>query len=376
MEFELSKPQKLLQQSARELFARECPSKRVRDLMATDTALHPELWSAVADQGWLGTHLPESCGGLGLGAVELAVVAEEMGRACFPGPFLGTIWAATLLAEANPKSKHLEPLTTGEAKGAVALIEPDTGWNPSEVQLKATPDGKGYKLSGRKSFVLDAGVADVILCVARTGDGLAVLSVPTSTAGVKISATLPLDPTRKLYDVEFSDVAVGADDVVAVTAEAEKALARSMHVATLTVAADMLGGMQWILETAVEYAKTRKQFGKTIGTFQSVQHMCADMLLWTESSRSAIYFAAWVLDAEPADAARAVSLAKAYASDAAREVANRGVQVHGGIGFTWEHDLQLYYKRSKASEVLFGDAGYHRARIADLEFDKAQATRA
>jgi alkylation response protein AidB-like acyl-CoA dehydrogenase len=373
MEFELSKPQRLLQQSARELFARECPSKRVRDLMATDTALHPELWAAVADQGWLGTHLAESCGGLGLGTVELAVVAEEMGRACFPGPFLGTIWAATLLAAANSKSKHLESLATGQARGAVALLEPETGWDPAEVQLQAAPHANGFKLSGRKSFVLDAGTADVIVCAARSGEGLVLLNVPAKSAGVTVSATRPLDPTRKLHEVEFADAAVGAEDVVATGPEAERALARSIQVATLAVCADMLGGMQWILETAVEYAKTRKQFGKTIGTFQSVQHMCADMLLWTESSRSAVYYAAWMLDAEPNDAAWAVSLAKAYASDAAREVANRGVQVHGGIGFTWEHDLQLYYKRSKASEVLFGDAAYHRARIAELEFDKVGA---
>ena len=131
----------------------------------------------------------------------------------------------------------------------------------------------------------------------------------------------------------------------------------------------MLGGMQWILEDTVEYAKTRQQFGKTIGSFQAVQHMCADMLLWTESSRSAIYFAAWAFDAEPEGAERAIAIAKAYTSDASREVANRGVQVHGGIGFTWEHDLQLYYKRSKASEILFGDAAYHRARVAELAFD-------
>ncbi len=140
-----------------------------------------------------------------------------------------------------------------------------------------------------------------------------------------------------------------------------------MQVGALVVCADMLGGMQWIIEDAVEYAQTRQQFGKVIGSFQAVQHMCADMLLWTgKSARSAIYFAAWALDAEPASAARAVTTAKIYTSDASREVANRGVQVHGGIGFTWEHDLQLYYKRSKASEILFGDASYHRARMADL----------
>ena len=151
MEFELSKPQKLLQQSARDLFARECPAKRVRELMATETAYHPELWSAVADQGWLGMQLPESCGGLGLGTVELAVVAEEMGRACFPGPFLGSIWAGTLIAEANAKSKHLEPLATGEAKGAVALLEPETLWNPAEVQLKPRQMAADSSSAGAKA---------------------------------------------------------------------------------------------------------------------------------------------------------------------------------------------------------------------------------
>jgi alkylation response protein AidB-like acyl-CoA dehydrogenase len=368
MEFDLSKPQKLLQQSARDLFARECPAKRVRELMATDTALHPELWSAVADQGWLGIHLDESHGGLGLGTVELAVVAEEMGRACFPGPFLGSLWAATLMAEAGGKSQHLKRLTSGESKGAVALLEPDTGWNPAETQLKAVAAGDGLALDGRKSFVLDAGVADVIVCVARTNDGLALVAVPAKTPGVKVTATPALDPTRKLYDVALAGVRVEADDVLAVGRQAERALERSMQVVTLAIAADMLGGMQWILSNSVEYAKTRQQFGKVIGSFQAVQHMCADMLLWTESSRSAIYFAAWALGAEGDSAARAVSTAKAYASDASREVANRGVQVHGGIGFTWEHDLQLYYKRSKASEIMLGDATYHRARLADMAF--------
>jgi alkylation response protein AidB-like acyl-CoA dehydrogenase len=273
------------------------------------------------------------------------------------------------VAEASPKCKHVEPLASGAAKGTVALLEPNTGWNPGEVQLKAARDGKGFKLSGKKSFVLDAASADLVVCVARGGEGLMLLAIPTKTGGVKITPIAPLDPTRKLYDVELDGVAVGPDDVLAVGPAADQALARSMQVAALVVAADMLGGMQWIVETAVEYAKTRQQFGKTIGTFQAVQHMAADMLLLTESSRSAVYYAAWALADEPSDAARAVSLAKAYASDASREVANRGVQIHGGIGFTWEHDLQLYYKRSKASEVLFGDAAYHRELLAAVAFD-------
>ncbi len=371
MEFDLSKPQKLLQKSARDLFARACPAKKVRALMATDTAFDPDLWSAVADQGWLGIHLSEANGGLGLGPVDLAVVGEEMGRACFPGPFLGTVWAATLIAEANAASPHLHSLTAGETKGAVALLEPDASWDPFEVRLQARQEGQGYQLTGRKLFVSDAGVADVIVCIANVGPDPAIFAVPAQAPGVSIKSTPGMDQTRKLYDVTFESVNVGRDGVLAVGETARRALERSMQVATIFVCADMLGGMQWMLEDAVEYAKTRQQFGKPIGSFQAVQHMCADMLLWTESARSAIYFAAWAIDAEPENAARFVSTAKVYTSDASREVANRGVQVHGGIGFTWEHDLHLYYKRSKASEILFGDASYHRAQLADLVFGAA-----
>jgi alkylation response protein AidB-like acyl-CoA dehydrogenase len=370
MEFDLSKPQRLLQQSARELFARECPAKRVRELMATETAFDPQLWNTVAEQGWLGIHLDEAAGGLGLGTVELAVVAEEMGRACFPGPFLGTLWAATLIAGAQANLKHLEPLATGAAKGAVALVEPSGSWCPGQVELEATPAaGGGLKLGGRKSFVIDADVADLFVCVARTRDGLALVAVDAKSKGVQVTPHAALDATRKFADVDFDNVVVTGENVLAQGAAARAALDRSLDVATLVAAADMLGGMQWIIEDAVEYAKTRQQFGKVIGSFQAVQHMCADMLLLTESSRSAIYYAAWALDAEPASAARHVAIAKAYASDASREVANRGVQVHGGIGFTWEHDLQLYYKRSKASEVLFGDSAWHRGRVAAMAFD-------
>jgi alkylation response protein AidB-like acyl-CoA dehydrogenase len=365
MEFDLSKPQKLMQQSARDLFTRACPAKKVRELMTTDTAYDAELWSAVAEQGWLGIHLSEASGGLGLGVVDLAAVGEEMGRACLPGPFLGTVWAATLIAEANPSSKHLQSLTAGESKGAVALLETDASWDLSAVRMQAKPDGKGYQLTGRKSFVSDAGVADVIVLVGRMGADLALFAMPARISGVSIKPTPGLDQTRKLYDVIFEGVTLGAESVLAVGEAAARALDRSMQVATLLICADMLGGMQWIMEDAVEYAKTRQQFGKPIGSFQAVQHMCADMLLWTESARSAIYFAAWSLDVEPKSAARAVSTAKVYTSDASREVANRGVQVHGGIGFTWEHDLHLYYKRSKASEILFGDATHHRAQLAD-----------
>ncbi len=337
--------------------------------MATDTALHPELWSAIAEQGWLGLHLSETCGGLGLTAVELAVVAEEMGRACFPGPFLGSVWAGALIAEANPKSPLLEKLAAGETRGAVALVEPETGWNPTEVTLNATSSADGFKLSGRKSFVSDAGVADTIVCVARGRRPGAVCRACQSQGPENRRDPRPRRHAGKLYDVLFEDVNVGGAELLAIGPPAAKALARSLDIVGLCAAADMLGGMQWILEDAVEYAKTRQQFGKVIGSFQAVQHMAADMLLWTESTRSAVYYAAWTLDHEPENSSRFVSIAKAYVSDGSREVANRGVQVHGGIGFTWEHDLQLYYKRLEGfgnpvrrRRVSPGPAGRNGAR--------------
>ena len=181
-----------------------------------------------------------------------------------------------------------------------------------------------------------------------------------------------MDATRKLYEVTFEGVAVAAEDALGADGDARGALRGALEVATAVLCAEMVGGMQWVLDATVEYAKTRQQFGRAIGSFQAVQHMCADMLLMTESARSAAYYAAWALTEGDAGASAAVSVAKAYCSDAYREVANRGVQVHGGIGFTWEHDLQLYYKRSKSSETLFGDATFHRERLARLVVDEGE----
>ena len=321
MDFDLSKPQKLLRQSARDFLARECKPERVRAAMATDTADDRELFAAAAEQGWTALIVPETYGGLGLGAVDLAVVCEEMGRACMPGPLFATMAATAAIVRSGTeeqKRKWLEPIAAGEMRATIALGD---------------------------EFVLDAGVADLILRL--TGDGL------EEVGPAAITRTPSMDETRKLYSIQsgsFTGAAAPRD---------------ALNVPTVALCAEMVGGMQWILDASVEYAKTRQQFGRVIGSFQAVQHMCADMLLLTESARSATYYAAWAGDSLSA------SVAKAYCSDAFREVANRGVQVHGGIGFTWEHDLQLYYKRAKASEVMFGDPTYHRERIAALVVDKS-----
>jgi alkylation response protein AidB-like acyl-CoA dehydrogenase len=335
MDFDLSKPQKLLQQSAREFLSRECNPERVRAAMATETADDRELWSSAADQGWTGLIVPETFGGLGLGVVELAAVMEEMGRACMPGPLFSTVFAGAVLARLHDEAlqkKWLEPLAMGDVRGAVAL-------------------GAGTS----REFVMDAGVADVLLAI--DGDGVIVLEREEFIA----TRTPSMDETRKLYTVAFES----GKAVAAATA-----LQSAIDTATVALCAEMVGGMQWILDTTVTYAKARQQFGRAIGSFQAVQHHCADMLLLTESARSATYYAAWTLTHDEASAPLATSMAKAYCSDAYREVGNKGIQVHGGIGFTWEHDLHLYYKRAKASETLFGDAAFHRERIAKEIVDR------
>ena len=351
MDFDLSKPQKLLKETARQFLAREC---NVRRLLEGDDAA---LWPAIADQGWTGLIVPEEHGGLGTGIVELAAVAEEMGRACLPGPFLSTLFATALIrAGGSPEqqARWLPAIAAGELKATVAILEETASWDLDSVRM-AGP--------GKKRFVGDAAVADLILCIVAP---LHIIAV--ERGAVSVERMPSMDETRKLYEVTFDrldgDRLPGGRD----------AIRAAIDVATVALCAEMVGGMQWVLDTAVEYAKTRQQFGRPIGSFQAVQHQCADMLLLTESARSATYYAAWALTENDPGAPLAVSMAKAYCSDAFREVGNRGVQVHGGIGFTWEHDLQLYYKRAKSSETLFGDATFHRERIAALVVDEPTQT--
>ena len=375
MEFDLSKPQKLLKDSAREFLSRHCKSKRVRELMNTETANDDELWQAMAEQGWTSLVIPEEYGGLGAGLLDLAVVCEEMGRACLPGPFQATTFSTALIDRAaSPKQKaeYLEGIAGGSLKATVAQLEETADWDLKAVTLKAVRDNGQLRVSGRKLFVPDAATADLLICVATdsgNGESPVILPISKGAEGIETKLMPSMDATRKIYEVEFNNVRVNGADVFGADGNAFGALVHATQVATVALCAEMVGGMQWILDTTVEYAKTRQQFGRPIGSFQAVQHQCADMLLMTESARSATYYAAWAVTEGTPNAGTAVSIAKAYCSDAFREVGNRGVQVHGGIGFTWEHDLQLYYKRSKASETMFGDATFHRERIARTVVD-------
>lgn len=360
MQFGLNESQEILRDSARRFFAGECPMSEVRRLMATDSAYDGALWRKLAEQGYTGIIFPEEYGGVGLGKVELILLMEEAGRALLPGPFFSTVVLGgsmiDAVATAQQKKKYLGAICHGEARATAAILEAAANWDLEQMQMAAV-DGR---LSGEKLFVLDATVADWILVVARNG----VFVVDKNARGVTISPMLSMDLTRKVYAVQFSN------------APAERlgdlpGLKRAIDIATASLVAEMVGGMQRTLDMTVEYAKTRKQFGKTIGSFQAVQHQCADMYLETESSRSAAYYAAWALEENVPDAPAAVSIAKIYASDAGRTVGNRGIQIHGGMGFTWENDLHLYYRRAKASETALGDATFHRERLARLAIDTA-----
>ncbi|HEV2990621.1 MAG TPA: acyl-CoA dehydrogenase family protein [Candidatus Angelobacter sp.] len=363
MQFGLSESQQILKDNARKFFAGECPITEVRRLMETPTAYDASLWTKMAEQGFTGIISPEEYGGLGLGKVELILLMEEAGFALLPGPFFSTVALAApifdTLGTPDQKKKYLSPICNGQARSTVAMLEAGASWDPDDLQISAR-DGK---LTGQKLFVTDAAVADSIIVVARNG----IFVVDAKAPGLTVTPMSSMDITRKQYALKFSNT------------PAEKlgelnALNHALDISTAALVGELVGGMQRCLDLTVQYAKTRKQFGKPIGSFQAVQHQCSDMYLETESSRSAAYYAAWALEENAPDAATAVSIAKMYASDASRTVGNRGIQIHGGMGFTWENDLHLYYRRAKASETALGDATFHRERIARLVIDTGAAT--
>ncbi|MBH55308.1 MAG: acyl-CoA dehydrogenase [Opitutaceae bacterium] len=366
MNFDLNKTQQLLQESAQTFFTRECPITKVREIMESENGHDSALWNGIAEQGWTGLTLPEEFDGLGLSYVDLAAVSEEMGRACAPSAFLATSWASALIAasgNADLKSKLLPDLALGESIATVALQEDGSNWDSFSIQMKAESADSGVTLTGTKRLVMDAAVANAILVVARKGDDLIVAVVDPSAEGLEITPTEGMDLTRRFYQLVFSNV---AGEILASGEAAENALKQSIQTGIIIACADLLGGMDWVLKTTVEYAQSRQQFGKPIGSYQAVQHQCADMLLLSESSRSAAYYAAWALNEGDDEANQAINIAKAYCSEAARVIGNCGIQIHGGIGFTWEHDLHIYYKRAKSNELIFGDPTHHREKLAQL----------
>ncbi|HVG79810.1 MAG TPA: acyl-CoA dehydrogenase [Patescibacteria group bacterium] len=375
MDFGFNQEQELLRNTARKFLENECTSEFVRARMAEPAGVTDAFWTKLAEQGWTGLVYPEEFGGTGLGFVDLTVLMEEMGRAVMPGPFFSTLLGGLTILEAGSAAQKKEWLTKiagGEAKAALAFTEPNARWDAAAVAVTAREAGGKYTLSGTKLFVLDAQVADVIVVVARTREskrpeeGLSLFLVPKGTRGLSVKLLPTMDQTRKLCEVKLEDVVVGAEALMGPRDGGWTPLARVLDRATVALCAEMCGGAQRVLDMTTEYAKIRIAFGKPIGSYQGVKHRAADMLVESENAKSLTYYAAWAVDENVPEAPLAASMAKAYASDAFRKIAGAGIQLHGGIGFTWEHDLHLYFKRAKSSEFTFGDATYHRERVAQL----------
>jgi alkylation response protein AidB-like acyl-CoA dehydrogenase len=376
MNFGFNEEQELLRSTARKFFDNECGSETVRKLMEGSEGMTPDLWKKLAEQGWLGLIVPDEHGGMGLGMVDLVVLMEEMGRAVVPGPFFSTVLLGGLaILEAGTEAQKkawLPRLASGEARATLAWMEPTADLGARGITLPATAKSGGYTLDGTKLFVQDAHTTDALVVAARTATGqsaeagISLFLVPKSSAGLTVTLLPTMDQTRKLCEVTFKDVTVGADALMGQAGAGWAPLARVIDRATVGLCAEMCGGAQKVLDMTVEYAKIRQAFGRPIGSYQGVKHKAADMLVDVENSKSITYYAAWAMDEGVAEGPLAVSMAKAYVSDAYRRVAGAGIQLHGGIGFTWEHDLHLYFKRAKGSEFTFGDATWHRERVAQL----------
>jgi alkylation response protein AidB-like acyl-CoA dehydrogenase len=364
MDFSFSPDQQLLRTSARAFLDEHVKPATVRALFDDPRGEREGLWKEMAELGWLGLALPEEAGGSALGMVETAILLEEMGRAACPAPYLPTVLAGQAIAAAGSaaqKSRWLAAIAGGSARGTVAFIERDLDWDPETTTARAARTRQGWTLTGFKQFVPWPHVADVLLVPARAPEGLSLFLVePAAVSGLTISMMTGIDLSSRVGAVALDGVAVGADAVLGAPGQASALLTALLARGAVAAAAEMLGAARRCLDMAVDYAKVREQFGQPIGSFQAIRHKCAEMLLEVENSHAATYYAAWALDADADDRGLAASVAKAYVNDAARRVCGEAIQVHGGIGFTWEYDLHLYFKRAKGLEVMYGDADYHR----------------
>lgn len=375
MDFGLSEEQELLQRSAREFLARECPTTFVRALSKDKDGFSRELHRKMAEQGWTGLLIPQGYGGLGLSMLDMALLLEEMGRAVVPGPFMFSSVLVTLAliqgGSAAQKKAWLPRLAAGEIVGTLALLEAPDRLDAAGITLRAKKNRTGYTLNGVKLFVPFAAAADVLLVAARTGgrgeEGISVFLVERDAPGLTCIPLEIFDLTRRVYEVAWNHVTVPSTALVGGEGQGWKLLSRLIDAACVALAADSLGGAQKALEIAVEYTKVRTQFNRPIASFQALKHMAAEMVSDIEPARSLVWYAAYAFGALPREASRAASMAKARLSDVYARTTNRAVQMHGGIGFTWEHDIHLWFKRAKWNEFAFGDATYHRERLARLD---------
>jgi alkylation response protein AidB-like acyl-CoA dehydrogenase len=370
IDFGLSDDQEALQRAARDFLGRECPPALVRETAATADGIPRKLHRQMAELGWTGLLVPEAAGGLGLGVLELALVCEELGRVVAPGLFLGTQLVIAALLRAGTAAQRrtwLPRLLAGDALAALAYLEESDRQDAEGITLRAKSTRQGHRLSGTKLFVEGVPGVDLLVVAARTGRGVTLFLVDPRSAGVRLRPSETIDLTRRVGEVELRDVEVGRDARLGPVDGGWPVLARLLDLGAIGIAADSLGGAARALEMAVEYAKVREQFGRKIGSFQAIKHMAAEMVAEVEPARSLVWYAAYCFDHRPREAARAAAIAKAHLGEVYAHTVNRAVQIHGGIGFTWEYDLQLWFKRACWNEVAFGDPAYHRERLAALD---------
>jgi alkylation response protein AidB-like acyl-CoA dehydrogenase len=371
MDLGLDEQQEMLKNFARDFLEKECPEQLVRAMEDDEKGYSPELWQKMAQQGWMGLIIPENYGGTGMNICELVVLLEEFGRALVPGPFISTVVLGGVpIMEAGTeeqKQQFLPKIASGDLIMTLALTEPSAKWTADGVQLEAKKDGGDYVLNGTKLFVQDAHVSDYMVVAARTGgpgeDGITLFLVDSKSPGIKFEV-LKTIAADKQCEVVFENVKVPTANILGEEGKGWPIIEKTMKVATVAACAYLVGLSQMDFDVTLNYAKERVQFGRPIGSFQAIQHKLADAVIDVDGSRFITYKAAWSLQEGEPDAEMMISMAKAWTSDASRRVVAHGQQIHGGIGFTKEYKIQLYFRRQKWMELMWGDADYHRELVA------------
>jgi alkylation response protein AidB-like acyl-CoA dehydrogenase len=372
MDLSLTEEQEMLRNFARDFLEKECPESHVRDMELDDQGYSPDLWRKMAEQGWQGLIVPDAYGGVGMGYLDLMVLIEEFGRALVPGPFIPTTVATLALMEAaseEQKQRYLPRIASGEQIWTLAFTEPSARFDAEGVQLTAAKDGDGYVLNGTKLFIRDSHVADNMVVVARTGgsgeDGVSLFAVDAKAPGVMHTLLRTIADDRQT-EVRFENVRVPAANLVGDEGKAWPAFRRVVNKATVLECAYLVGLTQQDFDITIDYAKERLQFERPIGSFQAIQHKASDMVTDLDGSRLITYRAAWAVAEGDPDEDEQVHIAKAWTSEASRRVVAHAQQAHGGIGFTKDYKIQLFFRRQKASELAWGDTEYHREELAKL----------
>jgi alkylation response protein AidB-like acyl-CoA dehydrogenase len=374
MNLDFSESQEMLRTSAKDFLSKECPKTKVRELEDSESGHDPEMWKKIAEMGWLGLTLPEEYDGSAMEFIDLVILMEEVGRNILPGPFFSTVCLCSepilQYGTDEQKKEYLTKIADGDLICSLAINEDSASFNAIDVQLTAKAEGSDYVLNGTKLFVMDANVADCLLVVARTSDGakpeegVSVFLVDAKSAGVSIQV-LSVTAFDKQCKIAFDNVKVPAGNLLGEKDKGWTVVETALTRAAILRSAEMMGACDAVTDMTKDYTKERVQYEHPLCDFQVVQHNVVDMWISTQTMKNITYFAAWKLATGAEDTAKEASVTKAWCSDSMKFVTERGVQMHGGIGITRDHDVGLYYRRAWAWDHMFGNAAYHREKVAD-----------